>query len=95
MKKERWEALVAEYQQSGMRQADFAKKHKIKAASLSWHLNKAKWRKPRTSAKPKGGFIQIGAPDVIEIEARGGVKLKVPATISAAALKQIVEALNA
>lgn len=94
MLREDWTDLVREFERTpGVTMSEFARKHRVKVNTFSYQMKKHKTRRKPRKAGKRSAFVQVGAPEMMEIS-RGSVILKVPVTISAEALKLIVEALN-
>lgn len=96
-----WIKTVAEYHKSGLSGSEFARRNKISLSSFFYHLDKSKKlakqtakSKPKTNGHARNGFIDLTASPMIEIETKSGAIIRLPQSIDAAKLKEIVEALQ-
>ncbi len=76
-----WERLVAEYRESGMSQAEFSRLRGVSAKSLYYQLQKGHRR--------SAGFARVETRELIELELRGGVMLRVAEQNLAVVLKAL------
>lgn len=101
-----WNQMVADYHKSGMTGSAFARSRKVSVSAFFYHLDKARkaakatGKKSRTNSNGhtnghhKNGFIDLTAQAMIEIETKGGTIVRLPQSIDAQKLKEIVEALQ-
>jgi hypothetical protein len=101
--REQWAALVAEFEQSGLSNDDFAKRHGVKARTFAWWRSALKREAPRSSRRrSKAPVEEVRALPVTLIDeqgrsvgeaievAFGDMRLCVPAGTDAVYLGQIV-----
>ena|SRR5687767_2184462 len=101
--REQWAALVAEYEQSGLSNDDFAKQNGVKARTFAWWRSALKRGQPRAAGRRRKRAIEeVRALPVTLIDdqgrsvgkaievAFGDVRLCVPAGTDAVYLGQIV-----
>jgi transposase len=81
-----WQRLTAEWKASGLRQAEFCRRHGIKGGTFGWwkhQLARAVGESPKRSAKGLGRFVEVRPVAAIpaaayEIVVGGGRVIRVP-----------------
>lgn len=101
-----WIKTVAEYHKSGLSGSEFSRRKGVSLSSFFYHLDKSRKlakkaaKKSRTNGNghtnghARNGFIDLTASPMIEIETKGGAIIRLPQSIDAVKLKEIVEALQ-
>ena len=84
MKREKWEALIAEQKDSGLTITDFCRMKGINRKTFSYQKTVLK------AQKPSGTFVQLGAPCTIEVTLASGIRMRVPLTH----LPEVLKVLN-
>lgn len=87
MTRKKRENVVAAFQASGLSQAEFCRREGVASSVLQYHLKKA----PAQSH----GFVPVGRPSAIEIQAPSGMVIRVPVDVDAAVIAKVLEAARA
>lgn len=95
-----WPTVVAKFRASGLSQSEFARQNNMNGPTLSAGLIRLK-KSGKKSHKMNGranghsnGFVQVGAPHMIELATAKGVTIKVRENIEPAVLRSLVEGLS-
>lgn len=97
-----WNKTLADYHRSGLSGSAYCRNKKIKPSGFFYYLAKerkaadqpAPKKNGHTNGHHKNGFIDLTATPMIEIETKGGAIIRLPQSIDASKLKEIVEALQ-
>ena len=84
-----WERIVASYKESGLSQAEYARRHGLKVSQLTYYVNNNRGSSHFIKLKPDA------ADNSFEVELKSGVKLKLPLEVEPGILQRLVGALNA
>lgn len=98
--RESWRILVKAWTKSNLSAVEFADKHDIKAASLSWWRaelrRKAQANSSKLSLIPLQVTMPVAAPpSVLEISFPNGACMKIPDNVGIARIKELVALLGA
>lgn len=87
-----WSPILKEFKASGMTQSGFAAKKKIGLSVFCKALRRSEESPKRGRRKARRGseFVEVGAPETIELENGIGVKVRVSANIDPERLAQII-----